>query len=281
MSRLRKALGDPAELVTRPPGYVLTLQPAQLDLLRFEALVAGARTTLEAGRAEQAARDLRDALALWRGRPLADLESEPLYRVIAERLDGAWLDAVELRVEADLSLGRHAALATELGALVRRHPHRERLRGALMLALYRSGRQTEALEVYTEGRRRLDAELGLEPGPALRLLHQQILEQAAALDQPVSASPRVRRRRGLAFAAVAAAVAVVAVLAGGGEPVGRPAPSPGAGGLFDHRHRLGSCGASGEPGAHACGRHGRRGRGLGGGRRRTDGHTRRCAHGRH
>lgn len=231
VSRLRKALGDPSSLRTRPPGYVLELDGDQLDLLRFETLVDRARVTLADGEAEQAAADLREALALWRGRPLADLEDEPLYRVAAERLDGIWLDAVELRVEADLALGRHAALATELTALVRRHPYRERLRAQLMLALYRSGRQTEALEVYTDGRRRLGAELGLEPGPELRRLQLQILEHDAALDLP-SALARRRRPIALALAVTAALAAVAVALVFRDGAVRAPPAVANAGGLF-------------------------------------------------
>ena len=124
---------------------------------------------------------LREALALWRGPPLAEFGEEPFARVEAGRLEELRLAALEERIEADLALGRHAELVGELEVLIAEHPQRERLRGQLMLALYRSGRQADALEAYRDARAALD-ELGLEPGAALRQLEQQILTQDAALE---------------------------------------------------------------------------------------------------
>lgn len=218
VSRLRKALPDgPELLVTRAPGYVLRLGPSQLDLDRFESLVSQGRTALESGDPALAADVLRTALELWRGRPLADLEAEPFPREAAAQLEDAWLDAIDSRIEADLRLARHTELVTELRALVKAHPLREGLRAQLMLALYRSGRQAEALDVYADARRTLVEELGLEPGPELQRLQQAILAHDAALAAPRSrlGLPSGRRRRVLA-ACVAAAALVVAALAVGG-----------------------------------------------------------------
>jgi len=151
---------------------------------------------------------------------------------IASAKDGVWLAAVELRVDADLAVGRHAELATELPALVRRHPFRERLRAHLMLALYRSDRQAEALEAFSDGRRRLADELGLEPSPALRQLQQQILEQDPALTRPAGPPPAPRPRRRAAAAAVALAAAIgVLVLRSPDADEGPTAPPPGVSAL--------------------------------------------------
>ncbi|HEX4747222.1 MAG TPA: BTAD domain-containing putative transcriptional regulator [Gaiellaceae bacterium] len=222
VSRLRKALPGGTELlVTRAPGYMLQLAPGQLDLERFDALVREGRAELAQGAAERAATTLRSALELWRGRPLADLEDEPFAREATAHLEDAWLDAIGTRVDADLALGRHTELVTELRALARAHPLREGLRVQLMLALYRSGRQAEALDVYTDTRGVLNAELGLEPGPALQRLQQQILVQDPELDPPPSDRPaRRRRRRGalvlvIALLAVVAGVGTAAVVASG------------------------------------------------------------------
>jgi DNA-binding SARP family transcriptional activator len=130
VSRLRKLLepdhsGEPAVLLTRAPGYVLLIEDDQLDLRRFEAFVAEARALLAQGEPEQAAERVRAGLELWRGRPLADLEDEPVANEITRELDEAWLGAVETRVDADLALGRHAELVPELTTLVRRHPLRK------------------------------------------------------------------------------------------------------------------------------------------------------------
>ncbi len=176
VSRLRKLLPE-GTLTTQPPGYLLTVGASALDLREFERLVEEAR----GAEAERAAAALREALELWRGPPLAEFEDEPFARVERRRLDDLRLAALEDRLEADLALGRHAELVGELEALVVQHPHRERLRAALMLSLYRSGRQAEALDAYRGARGALD-ELGLEPGVALRRLEKRILTQDAALD---------------------------------------------------------------------------------------------------
>ena len=213
VSRLRRALEPHEVVLTRPPGYVVERSAGERDLDRFERLVDAGRRHLAAGDAEAGASTLRAALALWRGRPLGDLELEPFAAEAVTRLDEEWIEATELRVEADLALGRHDALVGELRTLVRRHPLRERLRGQLMLALYRGGRQGEALEVFAEGRRELAGELGLEPGPALRELHQSMLDQDPALDLGRPPAARARnRRRALAAAVVAGVVAVAAAL---------------------------------------------------------------------
>ncbi|HET8755843.1 MAG TPA: BTAD domain-containing putative transcriptional regulator [Solirubrobacteraceae bacterium] len=181
VSRLRKALGDGALLATTPAGYRLRVQPGELDAERFEELVADGRRALEHGQAEEAGIILRKALKLWRGPPLADLAFEPFAQVEIARLEEEQQAAVEARVEADLAAGRHAELVAELRRMVAKHPARERLAGHLMLALYRCGRQSEALEAYHEARRRLADELGIEPGDELRALHDAILQHDPAL----------------------------------------------------------------------------------------------------
>jgi DNA-binding SARP family transcriptional activator len=179
VSRLRKVLGE-GRLVTRSPGYVLRVDPSELDVARFEALVGEARGAAP----EVAAVRLREALALWRGPPLADLAYEPFARAEIARLEELRLVALELRFDAELATGRHAELVGELEALVAEHPLREGLHRRLMLALYRSGRQAEALEVYRRTRRVLVEELGVEPGRALQELERAILTQDPALDLP-------------------------------------------------------------------------------------------------
>ena len=174
VSQLRKALGPAAEqLETKPPGYVLRLGRDELDLERFSRLVEEADGAEPAVAAEQ----LREALALWRGPPLAELAYETFAEPAIARMDELRLAALERRIDADLALGRHADLVGELRALIAEEPLRERLRGQLMLALYRSGRQAEALDVYKEARRTLVDELGIEPSPALQELEQAILRQ--------------------------------------------------------------------------------------------------------
>jgi DNA-binding SARP family transcriptional activator len=176
VSRLRKLLPE-GTLVTRPRGYLLAVAPNTIDLQRFGQLVDDAREADPARRSEL----LGEALALWRGPPLAELADEPFARAEAGRLEELRLAALEQRVEAHLALGRHADLVPELEALVEEHPHRERLHGQLLLALYRCGRQAEALAAYRRTRVALD-ELGLEPTVALRRLEQQILTQDPELD---------------------------------------------------------------------------------------------------
>jgi YVTN family beta-propeller protein len=181
VSRLRKHLGADV-LVTRSPGYALEVRPEQFDLARFELLVEEAR---DAGPVETASM-LRDALALWRGPPLAEFAYEPFAQAEIARLDELRLRALEDRIAADLALGRHAELVGELELLVSRNPLRECLRLQLMLALYRSGRQAEALDEYQAARRALTEELGLEPSTDLKSLERQILAHDPALDLPPS-----------------------------------------------------------------------------------------------
>ncbi len=184
VSKLRKAL--PAGVVhTRPPGYLLELGPDALDLDRFERLASEARASLHAGRAEHASRAYRAALGLWRGPALAEFTSEPFAQAEGARLEELRMQVLEERLEADLLLGRHGDLAGELEALVARQPLRERLRRQQMLALYRSGRQAEALAAYQDARRVLADELGIEPSPALRELELLILRQDSSLDLPL------------------------------------------------------------------------------------------------
>ncbi len=183
VSRVRKALetsARPSRLVTRKPGYVLDVGPEELDAARFVRLVAAARRT---GPGDQARRVplLEEALGLWRGPALAEFAVEGFAREEVTRLEEERIRAIEMRAEAELALGRHAELAGELRALVAANPLRERLRGHLMLALYRSGRQGEALRVFQEGRSVLVEELGVDPDPELRELHRQILLQAPSL----------------------------------------------------------------------------------------------------
>ena len=178
ISRLRKALavdGDEPRLITRPPGYLLRVEERELDLQEFERLLSAGREALWRGDPEHASTILREAESLWRGRPLADLEFEPFARSEIERLEELRLGAVEERIEAELAVGRHTAACAELETLVEEHPLRERLRGQLMLALYRSGRQADALEIYRAGRSLLVDELGLEPSPELQELERAIL----------------------------------------------------------------------------------------------------------
>ena len=161
VSQLRKQLPD-GLLQTRAPGYLVALDTHSLDLLRFEELAAEGRKALERGRAEEAAMRLSEALALWRGPALGEFE-EPFAHLESARLEEQRLACLEERIEADLALARHAELVGELDALVRRHPHRERLRRQLMLALYRCGRHAEALEAFQSFRRKLQDELGIDP----------------------------------------------------------------------------------------------------------------------
>jgi predicted ATPase/DNA-binding SARP family transcriptional activator len=201
VSQLRRLLepdhaaGAPYErLVTQPAGYLLRVAPEELDVHRFEQLLAQGREALAAGSPAVAARVLADAAALWRGPALADLSSEPFAQTRIAALEDLRLAALEERIEADLALARHREVVAELEALVAEHPLRERLRGQLMLALYRSGRQADALEAYGEGRRVLVEELGLEPSRELHDLERAILNHDASLDV---LSPAERRRRSL------------------------------------------------------------------------------------
>jgi predicted ATPase/DNA-binding SARP family transcriptional activator len=187
ISRLRRALGLSAEragdgvLATLPGGYVLRVGPEQLDSERFERLVAEGRRALEAQEPDVATATLRAALELWRGPALSDVAFASFAQGHIARLEELRLVALEDRIDADLALGRHARLIGELQALVTTHPERERLRGQLMLALYRSGRQAEALDAYRRARAWIVEELGLEPSPVLRNLQDAVLRQDADL----------------------------------------------------------------------------------------------------
>jgi DNA-binding SARP family transcriptional activator/tetratricopeptide (TPR) repeat protein len=188
ISRLRKTLGDDV-LHTHGHGYVLKFAAGQLDLDQFERLAGEGRDAACAGDAGTAAERLSSALDLWRGPPLADFTYEPFAQAEIARLEGARLTALEDRIEADMGLARHGQLVAELEALVREHPLRERLRAQLMLALYRSGRQADALDCYRVSRRTLINELGIEPGRALQELEAAILRHDVALDSPAGTSP--------------------------------------------------------------------------------------------
>jgi predicted ATPase/DNA-binding SARP family transcriptional activator len=190
---LRKRLGQ-ERITTEGPGYRLRVEPGELDLERFERLVAQGRSLFAAGDAEAGAASLREALALWRGPAFADVAYEAFAQADIVRLEELRLAALEERIEADLALGRHLELVPELEALVADQPLRERLHGQLMLALYRSGRQTDALGAFRRFRRSQQEELGLEPGPELHELQQAILRQDAVLRvEP----PELRTRRHL------------------------------------------------------------------------------------
>ncbi len=189
ISELRKALGSASAIETRPPGYVIQLSHEQLDLTRFERGATEATHALGRGDAQLAADLLREALGLWRGAPLADLAYEAFAQPSIERLEELRLVAVEQRIEAELVLGLHTELVGELEALVWDHPLRERLRGQLMLALYRSGRQAEALEVYRRTREALVEEFGIEPTSGLQELERAILTQDPSLEvEPAAAA---------------------------------------------------------------------------------------------
>jgi YVTN family beta-propeller protein len=195
VSQLRKVLHTNGDmLVTRGSGYLLRLDDSELDIRRFERALAEAQTELNAGDADQAGAAARAALALWRGPALYDVAYEPFAQSEAARLGELRLIAAETRTEAELELGHHAQVVAELEGLVAEHPTRERFRAQLMLALYRSGRQADALEVYRQGTRALMDELGLEPSPQLRDLQQKILQHSPDLDGPSVWYPRARRR---------------------------------------------------------------------------------------
>jgi DNA-binding SARP family transcriptional activator/Flp pilus assembly protein TadD len=177
VKRLRGVLGDAerARIVTRSPGYVIRVDPGELDVARFEVLLEGARKAARGRSWEIAADQARAALKLWRGEPLADVESEALALREVPRLAELRLQAAELQIDAELRLGRHGVVIAELERLAAAHPLRERFHARLMLALYRDGRQSEALAAYQRARRLLIDELGAEPGAELRELHRQIL----------------------------------------------------------------------------------------------------------
>jgi DNA-binding SARP family transcriptional activator len=188
VSRLRRVL-PPGRLITRPVGYLFRAAPHEVDVDRFEQLLAGGREALAGGDAAEAAETLRRALALWRGPALADFRFDPFAQAEIARLEELRLVCTEERIEADLALGAAAELVGELQRLTAEQPLRERLRGQLMLALYRSDRQADALAVYRDVHDLFAEELGLEPAPALRELEAAILRQDPALGAPEAPSP--------------------------------------------------------------------------------------------
>lgn len=192
LSRLRRALepdrargAAPQTLLTEGPGYRLVVDADQVDFRRFERLAAEGRSQLQAGRAEEARAVLDEAETLWRGAPFAEFADEPITSGVASRLLECRLAALEDRMEAELALGQHAALVARLAELVDEHPLRERLRGQHALALYRAGRQAEALRALDDTRRTLLDELGVDPSPPLRALESQILAHDPDLDAPI------------------------------------------------------------------------------------------------
>ena len=195
VSQLRKALGP--VIATRAPGYELEVAPERVDVHRFARLAQDGRAALEGGDAAAAEGALRDALALWHGPALADFLYEPFAQTEIARLEELRTITLEERIEADLALGRHAELVPELEALVAAQPLRERPRAQLMLALYRSGRQADALAAYRTARETLVEELGIDPGPELRELEAAILRQdeSLLLEETPLARPAMQFRR--------------------------------------------------------------------------------------
>ena len=217
VSQLRRALGADV-IVTRAPGYALSIDEGALDAVRFRRLTAEARASAVSGEHERADALFREALALWRGAPLPDVVFESFARNEVERLEEERTAALMDRIDCELALGRHDEVIPELEGLVKKYPRRERLSAQLMLALYRCGRQSEALEVYQEARRLLVGELGLEPGEQLQHLERAILVHDPALEQPKLPSEAVGKlptRRRLGVAVVLAAALFVAALIGG------------------------------------------------------------------
>jgi DNA-binding SARP family transcriptional activator len=195
VSHLRKGLGKSA-IETRGAGYTMRLDADALDLSRFESLAEAGSQALAAGRAREAVDRFGEALGLWRGAALADLAGEAFHQPVATRLEELRVLALERRVEADLGCARHAEALADARALVDEHPLRERPRWLLMLALYRSGRQAEALEAYRDARSRFVGDLGIEPGPMLQELERAILRHDPALAgsaaEPLPAPAAVR-----------------------------------------------------------------------------------------
>ncbi len=207
VSQLRKTLsaakapsaGDSSSTIaTDPPGYVIRVEPGQLDLWTFEEELEAGRAALAAGDANDSAERLRAALALWRGPALSELEDADFAQPTRARLDELRSAAVEELIDADLAAGRHASVLAELDELVERHPLRERLWRQLMLALYRSDRQADALATYRRARAVLVDELGIEPGARLQELERAILAQDPALDLQPGGSEDAEPRHGAA-----------------------------------------------------------------------------------
>jgi YVTN family beta-propeller protein len=219
VSRLRAVL-DSDRIVRQPPGYVIRVDEGELDLAEFRALTDRGRAASSQGDAAAAARCFRQALALWKGAALANVLDEPFASVEADRLEEERLVAIEERIAADLDLGGSAELVPELEGFVEAYPFREQLVLDLMLALYRSGRQAEALDAYQACRRRLSDELGLEPMPELQQLQRRILQHDRAIGRPPRSTnretaPQARsRRRSIAVGAVVALVLAAGVVVG-------------------------------------------------------------------
>ena len=257
--RLRKLIGH-ERLVRTAGGYLLRVEPGELDVDQFERLIGIAGRAMDAGDHRGAAAALGEGLALWRGSAWADLLDQPLADGEPRRLEELRLSALESRIDAELAMGRGPELVPELEQLASEHPLRERLLAALMLALYRAGRQTAALDVFRAARDRLVDELGLEPGPELHELQRRILQHDPSLAKP----RRVLRRRpsthravaSFVALAVAAAVTVAAVLSSGTPRAGR-ALGPGTNGLLGVNTRSGEIATAtaltGAPGAVASG----------------------------
>ncbi len=208
VSHLRRVLDGDASIATRGRGYELQLPEGAVDTVRLERL-------LEESRA-------REALALWRGDPLADVADEPFAAAEIRRLEELRLRAAEMAIDADLEAGRHVEVISELDALVAANPLREHLHAQRMLALYRAGRQSEALAAYRDARAGLVEEIGVEPGAELQRLHEQILEHDPALDlpspaepEPVAGSQAPARRRSRALLIGAAALLLAGITAFG------------------------------------------------------------------
>ena len=230
VSNLRRALEPdrpartlPRVLVTQPPGYRLVVAPGDLDAARFVALAEDGHRLLEAERPGPAAEVLREALGLWRGPALADVVEERFAQSERQRLEELRLVALEDRLAAELALGGHAAAAAELQQLVGRYPFRERLHGLLMLALYRAGRQAEALQAFQEARRVLGEELGIDPSRWLTQLERDILRQAPGLEwtAPPGEAGQPPSPQAAGPAVEVAPATAPSPPAGGGELVGR------------------------------------------------------------
>ena len=216
--KLRAALEDTsAEIASRSQGYVLDLDPDEVDVRRFERLAKEGRKALVSGNPERAQSFLADGLALWRGEAFADLVYEPSVEAEARRLADLRLEATMDRVDAELALGGNGLLVGELESLVSLHPYIERLRGQLMIALYRGGRQADALDAYRAAQGALAQDLGIQPGPELQRLQRAILRQDRELDSveptPASESSRTLRPVRLTIVAVAVVGALAAILA--------------------------------------------------------------------
>lgn len=190
--RLGTALGPDGPsakeiLTTRNGGYLLHLRQQDVDVYRYERLVAGGQRAFDAGDDKSAAQQFREALAMWRGPALVDVQVGPILEIEAMRLHESRLGVVERRIDADLRLGRHAELLAELTELTARHPQHEGLHAQAMLALYRSGRQSAALDVYRQLRIRLSEDLGIDPSPQLQRMYQGILTVDPALNRSAEA----------------------------------------------------------------------------------------------